>query len=97
MKYSYIYIMASQRNGTLYIGVTNELVRRVWEHKNNFTKSFTSKYTVNKLVYYEVFEDIEVAIEREKTLKKWRRKWKLDLIENKNPDWKDLYHEVIDE
>jgi len=86
----YVYILASKRNGTLYIGVTNDLFRRVEEHKKKLVKGFTSKYNVNKLVYYEEFDYIEDAIYREKQLKKWRRKWKLDLIEKENPTWHDL-------
>ena len=92
---SYIYILASQKNGTLYIGVTNDLMRRVWEHKNKVNKGFTSKYNVTKLVYYEEFDYIGEAILREKTLKKWKRKWKLELIESINPYWDDLYDKII--
>ena len=90
MKYFYIYILASKRNGTIYIGVTSNLVKRVWEHKNNLIEGFTKKYFIHNLVYYETFEDIEEAIKREKQLKKWNRKWKLDLIEKNNYDWEDL-------
>ena len=97
MKYSFIYIVTNRRNGALYIGVTNDLERRISEHRCGFYKGFTSKYKINKLVCYEVFEDIEVAIEREKELKKWCRKWKLDLIEETNPEWNDLYFDLIDE
>ncbi len=91
----YVYILASQRNGTLYIGVTNNLVRRVYEHKNNLVKGFTAKYKIYDLVYYEQTADIQSAINREKQLKKWNRKWKLDLIENVNPDWNDLYNDIV--
>lgn len=87
----YVYIMASKRNGTLYIGVTNDLIRRVDEHENKLVKGFTSKYNINLLVYYEVFGDPGEAIIRERQLKKWKRKWKLELIEKGNPEWKDLY------
>ena len=86
----YVYILASQRNGTLYIGVTNDLARRVYEHKNSLIEGFTKKYNVKTLVYYEMTDDIGVAINREKCLKKWNRKWKLNLIESQNPEWKDL-------
>ena len=86
-----VYILASRRNGTLYVGVTNNLIRRVWEHKQNLTDGFTKKYTVHTLVYYELYSDILHAIAREKEIKKWRRRWKLQLIEKNNPDWKDLY------
>ena len=95
MKSYYIYIMASRRNGTLYIGITNDIVRRVYEHKNNFIDGFTSKYGIHNLVYYEQFDNIESAIQREKQLKKWNRKWKLELIERANPNWKDLYEDLL--
>ena len=87
----YIYILAIKRNGTLYIGVTSNLVKRVYEHKNNIIEGFTKKYNIHKLVYYETTNDIESAIRREKQLKKWNRKWKTKLIENSNPEWIDLY------
>ena len=87
----YIYILANKRNGTLYIGVTSNLVKRVYEHKNNIIEGFTKKYNIQKLVYYEITDDIESAIRREKQLKKWNRKWKINLIENSNPEWRDLY------
>jgi putative endonuclease len=89
----YVYILASKRNGTLYIGVTNDLIRRVYGHKTKIIKGFTEKYNVHKLVYFEQSGDIFAAIEREKQLKKWNRKWKLRLIEEENSDWKDLYYE----
>ena len=95
MKYYYVYILASKRNGTLYIGVTNDLVRRVWEHKNDFVKGFTQKYRVHNLVHYEQTENIEAAIQREKRLKFWNRKWKIRLIEEGNPEWRDLYSEIV--
>ena len=87
----YIYILANKRNGTLYIGVTSNLVKRVYEHKNNIIDGFTKKYSIHKLVYYEITDDIESAIRREKQLKKWNRKWKINLIEDSNPEWRDLY------
>ncbi|HBO84030.1 MAG: endonuclease [Deltaproteobacteria bacterium GWC2_42_11] len=93
-KYYYVYILASQRNGTLYIGITSDLIKRVWEHKNKFVDGFTKEYNVNKLIYYEQHNDPESAIKREKRLKKYNRKWKLNLIEGVNPDWKDLYEEI---
>lgn len=93
MRSYYVYILASKRNGTLYIGVTNDLLRRVFEHKKKFFKGFTSRYKVDKLVYFEETDDISAAIQREKQLKKWERKWKLELIEKINPDWNDLYYE----
>jgi len=88
---SYLYILASGRNGTLYVGVTADLERRVWQHKNKQGACFTTKYNVNQLVYYEEYEDIIDAIFREKQLKKWHRKWKIALIESVNPLWIDLY------
>ena len=91
----YVYIMASKRNGTLYIGVTKDLIKRVYEHKNNLVDGFAKKYGVHQLVYYEQTEDIKSAIEREKRLKTWHRQWKLRLIEEANPDWKDLYEGLI--
>ncbi len=93
-KLSYVYILASTRNGTLYIGVTSNLIKRVWEHKNKCVSGFTNKYDINKLVYYEQHEDISEAITREKILKKWLRKWKLELIEKDNPEWIDLYESI---
>ena len=86
----FVYILASKKNGVLYIGVTNDLERRRLEHKNKKIKGFTSKYNVDKLVYFEQFTDIIEAIKREKQLKKWNRQWKIDLIEDENPGWKDL-------
>ena len=95
MKDFYVYILASQRNGTLYIGVTSDLIKRVWEHKNKLVEGFTKQYDVNKLVYYEPFLDAVNAINREKRLKKYNRKWKTDLIEKANPGWKDLYDGLL--
>lgn len=89
-----VYIIASKRNGTLYIGVTLDLPKRIYQHKTNATEGFTKEYGVHILVYYECTEDIEGAIAREKQLKKWNRKWKLNLIERDNPEWKDLYNEL---
>jgi putative endonuclease len=86
-----VYILASQRNGTLYIGVTSDLIKRVWEHKNDLIEGFTKKYAVHRLVYYEMLENMESAIQREKQLKKWNRDWKIELIEKDNPEWADLY------
>ena len=94
MKYCYVYILASRRNGTLYVGVINDLIKRTCEHKNNLVAGFTNKYHVHQLVHYEQFDDVNAAIAREKQLKKWKRKWKLDLIEQSNPDWKDLYEDI---
>jgi len=94
MKTYYVYILASQRNGTLYIGMTSDLVKRIWEHKNKQVKGFTEKYGVAMLVYYEETNDVRVALQREKTLKKWKRVWKLALIEKENPEWEDLYKKM---
>ena len=87
----YVYILASARNGTLYIGVTNDLSKRIFDHRDGRGSLFTRKYKVTMLVYYEIFPDVRDAIAREKELKKWRRKWKLELIESMNADWDDLY------
>jgi putative endonuclease len=90
-----VYIPASKRNGTLYIGVTSNLVKRIWEHKNNLVEGFTKRYGVHQLVWYELHDTMESAIEREKRLKEWKRAWKLELIEKTNPEWHDLYDEVV--
>lgn len=86
-----VYILASKRNGTLCTGVTNNLLRRIWEHKNNIVEGFTKKYNVHLLVHYELFTDIRLALDREKGIKQWTRAWKTQLIEKDNPLWKDLY------
>ena len=93
MKQYYVYILASKRNGTLYIGMTNDLQKRVYEHKYNTIKGFTQKYTVHQLVHYETFNNVWEAIAREKQMKKWNRQWKLKLIEKENPNWDDLYNQ----
>jgi len=94
-KQFFIYILASQRNGTLYTGVTSDLVKRIWEHKEGLVEGFTTKYQVKRLVYFEIYGDAETAITREKRIKKWKRAWKIRLIEEKNPYWHDLYHEIV--
>ena len=86
-----VYLMASRRNGTLYVGVTSDLTKRVWEHKNNIVEGFTKRYGIHLLVWYELHTTMESAILREKALKEWKRKWKLELIEKLNPPWQDLY------
>lgn len=86
-----VYILASKRNGTLYIGVTSNLPKRIWEHKQNLVEGFTKRYHVHHLVLYELYDDITIAISREKQIKKWNRSWKLKLIERSNPEWKDLW------
>ena len=94
MKPAYVYILASKKNGTLYIGVTSDLIKRIYEHKNGLVDGFTKTYKVHLLVYYEQFLDIYSAISREKQLKHWQRKWKLQLIEQNNPNWRDLYFDI---
>lgn len=95
MKQPAVYILTSKRNGTLYIGVTSDLIKRIWEHKNNVVKGFTEKYNVHQLVYYELHDSMEAAITREKQLKKWNRAWKIRLIEESNPKWNDLYEDLL--
>ena len=90
-KQYFVYILASRKNGTLYIGITNDLIKRVYQHKNNLADGFTKKYNVHSLVYYEIHNDVCNAITREKQLKKWNRQWKIELIEKTNPEWNDLY------
>lgn len=92
----YIYILANKRNGTLYIGVTSDLIKRIWEHKNKVIDGFSKKYGIDTLVYYEQHNSAESAINREKRLKDWNRKWKLKLIEKHNPEWKDLYTDIAE-
>jgi len=87
--------LASKRNGTIYIGVTSNLIKRIYEHKNNLVEGFTKKYNIHNLVYYEITEDVNSVIAREKQLKRWKRNWKIELIEKNNPGWKDLYFELI--
>ena len=91
----YVYVLASQRNGTLYVGVTSNLLKRIWEHKNKVIQGFTQKYSVDKLVYFEQYRDPENAIKREKRLKNYNRQWKLELVEKENPEWRDLYTELV--
>jgi putative endonuclease len=88
----FVYILASRKHGTLYIGITNDLIRRVYEHKEKFVRGFTARHNVTKLVYFEIFEDPITAITREKRLKKWHREWKIQLIQSENPEWVDLAH-----
>jgi len=94
MKQPCVYILASKKNGVLYIGVTSNIVVRVWGHKNTVAKGFTNKYNVHNLVWFELHENMESAISREKKLKRWRRDWKITLIEKENPDWLDLYSSI---
>ena len=90
-----VYILASTRNGTLYIGVTSDLLTRAWEHRSDLLEGFTKRYGVHRLVYYEFHEDMPAAIRREKQMKKWERAWKLALIERHNPGWRDLWEEIL--
>lgn len=90
-----VYILASKRNGTLYTGVTSNLIKRVWEHKQHVTDGFTKKYNVTTLVWYETHETMTSAINREKTIKNWKRAWKINVIEAMNPQWRDLYYELL--
>ena len=91
----YVYILASKKKGTLYVGVTNNIVRRVYEHKHKVVQGFTKKYDINRLVYFEQYNDIRNAIQREANLKKWYRSWKVELIEKHNPSWLDLYEKLV--
>ena len=95
MKQPCVYLLASRRNGTLYVGVTSDLIKRIWEHRNHVVAGFTQKYGVDKLVWYEPHVSMESAIQREKTIKEWKRAWKLNLIEKTNPDWVDLYETLL--
>jgi putative endonuclease len=91
----FVYLLASGRYGTLYVGVTSDLIKRVWEHKQGFVSSFTKTYNVKRLVWYEVHQDINTAISREKQIKKWKRRWKVELIQENNPLWDDLYESIL--
>ena len=95
MKQPCVYMLANKKQGVLYIGVTSDLIKRVWQHKNDITKGFTQKYYVHNLVWYEVHQDMESAISREKKMKKWLREWKVRLIEKENPNWLDLYSDLL--
>ena len=90
-----MYLLASKRNGTLYVGITSDLVKRIWEHKNGVVEGFTKRYGTHKLVWYELHETLHGAIAREKAIKEWQRKWKLQLIEKTNPQWRDLYPDLL--
>jgi putative endonuclease len=95
IKQPVVYILTSERNGTLYVGVTSDLVKRVWEHKNNLVEGFTKRYSVHHLVWYELHENMNSAIEQEKKMKEWKRGWKIRLIEENNPNWNDRYDSII--
>jgi putative endonuclease len=90
-----VYILASRRNGTLYVGVTSSLIQRVWQHKNDLMEGFTQRYQVHMLVWYEVHDTMESALAREKAIKEWKRAWKIQLIETSNPEWRDLYEDIV--
>ena len=90
-----LYILASKRNGTLYIGITSNLIQRIWQHRNNHVEGFSQRYNVHQLVYFELHQNMQQAIIREKQVKKWNRKWKLKLIEKDNPEWADLWNQII--
>ncbi len=90
-----VYLLASKKNGTLYVDITSNLLKRVWEHKNNTVKGFTNKYDVHALVWYEVHETMTSAIQREKNIKNWERDWKINTIEKMNPSWRDLYPDLL--
>lgn len=94
-KYYYVYILANKKNGTLYIGITSSLKKRIHQHKNGVADGFTKKYNIKLLVYYETFEYVYAALYREKQLKNWNRKWKIELIEKENPKWRDLYDDLF--
>jgi putative endonuclease len=91
----YVYILANKPNGTLYIGRTDDLIKRTWQHKQKLMKGFTARYGVDKPVYFEIFDDPANMVKRERRLKTWKREWKIALIEEKNPDWHDLYEKII--
>ena len=95
-KYYYVYIVTNKKRGTLYIGITSDLLGRIWQHKNKIFTGFTKKYNLDKLVYYDMSDRVEIAIAREKQLKNWKRQWKIELIERENPQWNDLYLKMID-
>jgi putative endonuclease len=95
MKHPCVYMLASKPNGTVYVGVTSNLPQRIWQHKNDLVEGFTRRYGVHTLVWYEVHETMETAIHREKIIKEWKRQWKIDLIETMNPQWRDLYADIL--
>ena len=91
----YVYILANKRNGTLYTGITSDLIKRTWQHKNDAVEGFTKKYRLKILVHFEQYQDVREAILREKRIKKWNRQWKINLIEKNNPNWDDLYRKLV--
>ncbi len=95
MKSPFVYILANKKDGALYIGVTSDLIKRIWQHRNHLVDGHSKKYNITQLVYFEQHETMESAIVREKQMKKWNRQWKLDLIEANNPEWSDLWSEIL--
>ena len=95
MKQPCVYLLASKRNGTLYVGVTSNLIQRAWQHKNNLVEGFTKRYGIHMLVWYETHDTMQTAIAREKAIKEWKRAWKIELIEKANPAWRDLYETLL--
>ena len=95
IRFPCVYMLASKRNGTIYVGVTNDIGRRIWEHKNNVIDGFTKKYSIHLLVYYELHHTMPDAILREKQIEKWNRAWKIELIQRDNPQWEDLYENIV--
>ena len=90
-----VYMLASRRNGTLYVGVTSDLVKRIWQHRNDLVEGFTKRYVVHNLVWFEMHEEMQAAIHREKNIKAWQRAWKIEMIEQANPKWRDLYKDLL--
>jgi putative endonuclease len=90
-----VYLLANKRNGTLYVGVTSNLVQRIWQHKNDLVEGFTKRYRVHTLVWYELCKSMQAAIAREKAMKEWKRTWKIELIEKSNPEWRDPYEDIL--
>ncbi|HEV8725160.1 MAG TPA: GIY-YIG nuclease family protein [Candidatus Binatia bacterium] len=95
MKQPCVYLLANKRNGTLYVGVTSNLVQRIWQHKNDLVEGFTKRYRVHTLVWYELCKSMQAAIAREKAMKEWKRTWKIELIEKSNPEWRDPYEDIL--
>ena len=94
-KHYYVYILSNKRNGTLYTGITSDLIKRIWQHKNESAEGFTKQYGLKRLVHFEQYQDVKEAILREKRIKKWNRQWKINLIEQNNPNWDDLYQKLV--
>jgi putative endonuclease len=94
-RYYFVYIVTNKKNGTLYTGITNNLIKRVWQHKEKQIEGFTERYNLDMLVYYEIYKDPETAIKREKRLKFYQRQWKINIIEESNPEWRDLYSDIV--